>query len=228
MPYLITAATDFELQAFERAGGGQALQLVTGLGPVQTTLRLCRKLQQQGEKISGVLNFGVAGAYPDNGTANIANMLDICLAEREVLGDLGICRDDGFERFTAPALRVENSFSLDGSLLAEARNFLEQAGVACRVGTFITVNCASGTRRRGELLAREFQGLCENMEGAAVAAVCARFGLPCIEVRCISNMVVDRNPADWQLHEACSLAGRAAAIIYNALSAGNGKKSNNP
>jgi futalosine hydrolase len=228
MSYLITAATDFELQAFVRAGGVCAgdLQLVTGIGPTATALSLCSRLQQCGPGVRGVINFGVAGAYPDNGTGNTADMLDICLARREVLGDLGICLEDGFERFTAPDLQARGVFSLDESLRTVAHGFLARAGVACKTGTFITVNCASGTARRGRLLAREFQGLCENMEGAAVALVCERFGLPCVEVRCISNLVVDRNTADWKLREACCLAGRAAAVIAGGLSGMNVESTN--
>ena len=176
MAYLLTAATDFEMRAFVEAGGaGSIRQLVTGLGPVETTLSLSCLLQEQSGEIDGVLNFGVAGAYPDNGIDLRANLLDICLAEREVLGDLGICLQDRFERFTSTDLQVEDSFILDQFLLTVAGQALDHVGTAYKSGTFITVNCASGTQKRGKLLGREFQGLCENMEGAAVARVCKQF-----------------------------------------------------
>ncbi len=219
MSYLITAATDFELQAFTRAWGHgrPVIQLVTGIGPVETAVSLCRKLGHHAGELRGVLNLGVAGAYVENGSTTRAGMLDICLAEREVLGDLGICLETGFERFSASELKVKAGFALDKTLLAGARTALERAGISCRVGIFVTVNCASGTRQRGDLLGREFQGLCENMEGAAVARACESFDLPCLEVRCISNLVVDRDPARWKLHQACELAGKAAAVILADL-----------
>lgn len=219
MAYLVTAATDFEMQAFAEAGGNtiNTRQLVTGLGPVETTLALSCLLHEQLNKVDAVLNFGVAGAYPDNGTDLQAGLLDICLAEHEILGDLGICLQDGFERFTSADLRVEDSFILDQSLLAVAGQALDCAGTVFKSGTFVTVNCASGTQKRGRLLGREFQGLCENMEGAAVARVCNQFGLPCLEVRCISNMVEDRDTKNWQLKQACTRAGQAAATIVNYL-----------
>jgi len=217
--YLLTTATDLEMQAFAEAGGNtqNTLQLVTGLGPVETTLSLSCLLHEQLNQVDAVLNFGVAGAYPDNGTDLLAGLLDICLAEQEILGDLGICLQDGFERFTSADLRVEDSFVLDPSLLAVAGRALDCAGIVYKNGTFITVNCASGTRKRGWRLAREFQGLCENMEGAAVARVCNHFALPCLEVRCISNMVEDRDTKKWQLKQACTRAGQAAATIVNYL-----------
>ena len=221
MSYLVTAATDFEMEAFGAAGGDtdHTLQLITGLGPVETTLSLSCLLQERAGQIDGVLNFGVAGAYPDNGSEHTAGLLDICLAEQEILGDLGICLQERFERFTDPNLRVENSFILDQSLAVSAGQALEHAGIGYKRGTFITVNCASGTRKRGQLLAREYQGLCENMEGAAVARVCNRFSLPCLEVRCISNMVEDRDTASWKLKQACARAGQAAAVIIKSLGA---------
>ena len=219
MTYLLTAATDFEMRAFAEAGGDvdHTRQLVTGIGPVETTLSLTCLLQEQLGRIDGVLNFGVAGAYPDNGTELAAGLLDICLAEQEVLGDLGICLQDGFERFTSADLQVEESFILDQSLLTVAGRALDDTGTAYKSGTFVTVNCASGTRKRGQLLAREFQGLCENMEGAAVARVCKRFALPCLEVRCISNMVENRDLGNWKLKQAVARAGRAAAAIINYI-----------
>ena len=219
MPYLLTAATDFEMQAYLDAGGDviHTRRLVTGIGPVETTLSLSCLLQNREAVVDGVLNFGVAGAYPENGIDLQAGLLDICLAEQEILGDFGICTLNGIERFTSPDLQVEDSFVLDQSLLTAAEKALDETGISCKIGTFVTVSCASGTYQRGQMLGREFHALCENMEGAAVARVCRQFALPCLEVRSISNMVEDRNPKNWQLKQACAGAGRAAAAIIKSL-----------
>jgi len=213
---LITAATDIEMRAFieaVNADGDQqdTCRLVTGIGPVETTLSLAGILHKQPE-IDCVLNFGIAGAYLKNDTSIQAGMLDLCLAEQEVLGDLGIRLADKVEPFRGD-LSVRDRFVLDPGLLLTAGRSLGDADIAYKQGTFVTVNCASGTQRRGDQLGRQFHGLCENMEGAAVARVCEEFSLPCLEVRCISNMVEDRNKANWRLREACVEAGRAAAVI---------------
>jgi futalosine hydrolase len=217
--YLLTAATEFEMQAYVRAGGDvdNTIQLVTGFGLVEATLSLACLLKEKAGQVNGVLNFGIGGAYPENGTATTARLLDICVARQEILGDLGICLQDGFERFADKALMVENSFIPDRGLLAVGRKALDQKKIACKEGTFVTVNCASGTMARGRLLGREFQALCENMEGAAAARVCRQFSLPFFEVRCISNMVEDRNTATWKLQQACALAGQAAEVIVSSL-----------
>ncbi len=219
MSYLVTAATDFEMQAFVEAGHDidNVQLLVTGIGPVETTLSMSCLLQQGAGQIDGVLNFGIAGAYMDSGIDIQAGLLDICLAEQEVLGDLGICLQDRIERFSSPDLQVEDSFFLDHALLTAAGRALDEHDIAYKSGTFVTVNCASGTRQRGKLLGREFQGLCENMEGGSVARVCRQFALPCLEVRCISNMVEDRNTDNWKLKQACSRAGHSAAVVIRSL-----------
>ncbi len=58
----------------------------------------------------------------------------------------------------------------------------------------------------------EATGVCraqiENMEGAALFALCQRLGVPCIEVRAISNRVGDPFP-QWSLTEACEALSAA-------------------
>ncbi len=213
MTVLITAATDMEMQTFIDAGGLQehTCQLVTGVGPVETALSVSCMLHNNPE-IAYLLNFGIAGAYPENDTPVQAGLLDICLAEQEVLGDLGIQLTEKVERFDAE-LPIRDRFVLDRTLLSAAGRVLEDMGVPYKKGAFVTVNCASGTQRRGGQLGRQFRGLCENMEGAAAARVCEEFALPCLEIRCVSNMVEDRNMKNWRLREACIRAGRTAAAI---------------
>ncbi|WP_457572878.1 futalosine hydrolase [Desulfolithobacter sp.] len=221
--YLVCCATSFEMDAFVAAWQEDApvARLVSGIGLVETALRLTTFLHHQ-DSIQGVINFGVAGAYMGQVGRAQAGLLDLCLARCEVLGDLGICLEDRVERFGATGLEVADIFRLDSALLVEAEKILEHGGQSWYTGTFVTVSCASGTAARGALLAHQYDGLCENMEGAAVARVCEEFGLPCLEIRCISNMVEDRNRDNWRLAEACELAGRAAADIAAALGTSSG------
>ncbi len=207
-----------EMQAFTRSctdAAGFEL-LVTGVGPVETTFTLTSRLTRDPGKVQGIILFGIAGAYllPDDGGAG---MLDICLAEEEILGDLGICHQEKIEPFVASELGIKDRFPLDKRLLKKAAFFLQQEKIPYRTGRFVTVSCVSGTRRRGDVLAAQFQALCENMEGAAVARVCAGFNLPCLELRCISNFVEDRNTGCWKLKEACRRAGEVAALVGEYL-----------
>jgi len=212
--FLVTAATDAEMEAFRRACGPSAAytSLVTGVGPVETAVRLTAFLAGTPLPLAGVMNFGVAGAYIPAARDNAA-LLDICLAEREVLGDLGICDGEEVKQLRGGAFEILDTFDLDTGLLHQAESTLAAASISYKRGVFTTVSCVSGTSKRGMMLARQHQALCENMEGAAAARACRQFGLPLLELRCISNLVEDRNLQNWQLHKACVRCGEVAALV---------------
>ena len=216
--FLIVAATEMEMRAFRKAVSGSLSwePLISGIGPVETAFSLTSRLERGRSGLQGVLTFGIAGAYHGTG-GNGADMLDICLASEEILADMGICYSNGIEHFSAPELGVRNRFSLDQKLLQDAATLLARKRIPFHRGRFLTVSCVSGTRKRGDMLADQFDGLCENMEGAAVARVCQAFRLPCLEIRCISNFVEDRDTGRWQLKEACSKAGATAALVADHL-----------
>jgi len=227
--FLVTAATEFEMKPFRSSCRLDGVpQLVTGIGPVEAALSLYAWLSRHDGTVRGVISFGAGGSYFQAGKEETPQLLDICLAEHEVLGDLGICLADRVERFTGRELRVPDTFSLDPQLLADAKRFLASRRIPFHSGTFVTVSCASGTEKRGKLLASQYHGLCENMEGAAVARVCREFALPCLELRCISNMVENRDTSRWQLQKACRKAGETTALLvehlYGATAAGPGSE----
>ena len=216
--FLVVAATEMEMRAFRKAVAGSLSwePLISGIGPVETAFSLTSRLERGRSGLRAVLHFGVAGAYLLPGGRG-ADMLDICLAQEEVLADLGICYPDRIDHFTAPELGIRNHFSLDRKLLRHAATLLANEKIGFHQGRFLTVSCVSGTRKRGDMLAARFDGLCENMEGAAVARVCDAFLLPCLEIRCISNFVEDRDSGRWRLKEACIKAGATAALVAEHL-----------
>lgn len=226
---LAVAATEFEMKplaqflAMDRdisLQEGRSLPcftLIAGVGPVETTLRLTRYLERRDLRIDKVLNFGVAGAYVcESSSWGNGGLLDLCLAEQENLGDFGICFADRFEALDEK-LGGSTVFPLDQTMLHQARKILDCHGMACRCGNFVTVSAASATRQRGAMLAARYQGLCENMEGAAVARVCAEFSLPLLEVRAISNLVEDRDLSRWKMADACARAAEAAALLVREI-----------
>jgi futalosine hydrolase len=50
-----------------------------------------------------------------------------------------------------------------------------------------------------------------------VARVCEEFAVPCLAVRCVSNMVEDRNLASWQLAAAVQKCGQAVSLLVDHL-----------
>ncbi len=212
--FLMVAATSFELEPLRVAGaaGASWLTLLSGVGPVEATLNLTAFLARLPSLPQGVINFGLAGAFPDSGL----DLLDLCLAEGEVLADLGIVYPNRVDPLPL-AFAPPREFSFDPSLLALAEKTLLAAGLPCRRGRFVTLSGVSGTKERAESLRDSCQAVCENMEGAALARVCQEFGIPFLELRCISNLAVDRAEQVWQAGAASRRCGQAAAILAEGL-----------
>ena len=167
-----------------------------------------------------VLCFGCAGAYPGSGL----QIGDLILASEEIYGDEGAMTSDGFldmEGLGFPLVetggeRWFNRFPADPELLGSNHRLIAaQTGKGRRVavGPLVTVSACSGTVVLGRELARRTGGLGENMEGAAVAQLCARFGVPFFEVRGISNLVEERDLSRWELDAAAAAAQQAIRAV---------------
>lgn len=132
--------------------------------------------------------LGVGGAYPSSGLA----LGDMVVAEREVYGDEGMESPLGFVSMQGLGLPL----LADGFLT----HFNEMPLTVpdglpdgIRAGTFVTVSSCTGTFAKGIEMERRFpNALCENMEGAAFAHVCAINRVPAAELRAVSNIIEDR------------------------------------
>jgi futalosine hydrolase len=206
---LIIAATPMEAALLR---GAAAPLVVTGLGAVNTAHALTRALVTS-SKPSLVIQTGIAGAYVPAGVA----VGSLVLASEEVYGDVGAMTPDGWissEAIGIPLVAAMgaqparfNHFPLDASLVARAGGLCE-APPSC-IGRFLTLSQVTGVRALGDELFARFGALCESMEGAAAAHVCALNGVPFLEVRAISNLVEDRDRASWRIDEAAATAQRA-------------------
>lgn len=211
---LIGAATENEIKPLLHflTGKDQVEVFITGVGPVVTAASLSRHLTLHGPKIDAVWNIGVAGAYTDAGV----NMLDICLARQEILGDFGICLQSEIASFPPGLDSTGTSFDLKSDMAALLKKIMSEQKIICKEVNFVTVNCCTGTKERGEFLRKKHDAGCENMEGAAVAMVCQNFNIPCVELRCISNMVEDRDKTKWQVSEAIEKICRVTEMLLQA------------
>jgi futalosine hydrolase len=87
-----------------------------------------------------------------------------------------------------------------------------------RTGPFLTLSIVTGVRALGDELHDRFGALCESMEGAAAAHVCALHDIPFLEVRGISNLVEDRDRSKWRITEAAEAAQTVALKLAESLS----------
>lgn len=213
--FLIVSSTRLELDAImPLVEGDNAYKcMLSGVGSVETAINLAGYLAKSStDDVSGVINVGIAGAYPRGG----AELLDICLADHEFFGDTGICYPNRIDPLD-PSFAPPVEFELDNNLLKSAEVYMTKGSMHFRRGPFVTVSSASGTKERGDYLQGKFNALCENMEGATVASVCKKMSLPCLEIRTVSNMVVDRNDQVWHIEESLNKLRNALEIILPGL-----------
>jgi futalosine hydrolase len=209
MSVLVLAATPFEAALL---GDIPAAVVVTGMGAVNTAHALTRFLCSR-EHPSLVIQTGVAGAYVPTGIA----VGSVVLATEEMYGDVGVITPEGWlpsdvigiplvEATAAHPARF-NEFPSDPDMVARASSVC--GPLIARTGRFLTLAQVTGVRAIGDALYRRFNAICESMEGAAAAQVCAIHAIPFLEVRGVSNLVEDRDRAAWRLAEASEAAQHA-------------------
>jgi len=164
--------------------------------------------------------FGIGGAYLDSGL----NVGDIAVAENENYGEEGVLLKEGWNSMEItgfPLLKKEkeyyNTFPLDANMSWLAADASKDCGFNVKTGNFVTVSQCSGTRKIGELMKKRFNGLCENMEGAAAAHICAMYGVPMVEVRGISNIIEDRDMTKWDIEAAATNCNKVIMELVRRL-----------
>lgn len=171
-------------------------------------------------RADALLLFGCGGAYPNSGL----HIGDLALAESEIFADEGVATQQGFADLAAMGLPMRkgdgtffNSWPTDARLQEFAQAALLDRHGANRgklgKGAFVTVSTCTGTTARALEIEARTGGICENMEGAAVALACRQLAVPLLEIRGISNRVEDRDTGRWDLAEAMTAAQQAVMIL---------------
>lgn len=196
--------------------GTELLIATTGIGKVNAACSATLLLERFAPEL--LVNTGCGGAFAGAGLA----VGDLAVATSECLADEGVLTPAGWhglELIGIPVFQKEgeryfNTIPLDGTWAGRALEVAKGAALPVVAGPFLTVSTCSGTSARGRELLRHFPGICENMEGGAVAQAALRYKTPVLEVRGISNLVEDRDMSAWDLRGA---VGRAQNFLLGFL-----------
>lgn len=183
---------------------------LTGIGKVNAAIATTHLIERFAPTL--LINTGCGGAYPGSGLA----VGHLAVATAEIYGDEGVLTVNGWhnlEIIGIPSVerkgnRYSNEFPLSMEQAAKVFGFATSLGLPVKRGKFVTVSTCSGTSARGRELERLFGGICENMEGAAIAHTALLFDTQFLEVRGISNMVEDRDISRWDIPRAVEMAQR--------------------
>lgn len=228
-PVIVTASTKMELsqlldgtsavpvsgvgrlQVFRGGiGGREVILAVTGIGKVNAASAATVLLERFSPEL--LINTGCGGAFPGCGLS----VGELAVAGSESFADEGVQTPEGWRGLDLIGIPVFqwrgepifNRMPLCAELAEGALACAREHGFRGMAGPFLTVSTCSGTASRGEELLRRFPGICENMEGAALAQVALIYGIPFLEVRGISNLVEDRDLARWDLKGAVAQVQR--------------------
>lgn len=217
MAYLVCVATEKELTAlapdvFADSAGYDEMRLIempasymakeqlffciTGVGPINAAMAVgkCLEVASRKCKVEAVFNIGLAGAYD----LSMVPLRTLCWVKEEIWPEYGL--HDGFSvtarAFSFPLWQrqegdVYDSITLSspGEIDSRFSKIADEKYLACRSLTVAGVSASFG--RAGQLL-NTYHADLENMEGFAVAYACARFAMPCLEIRSVSNKVGPR------------------------------------
>lgn len=177
---------------------------IGGVGKINAAAATAVMIERMSPQL--VINTGCAGAYYGSGLS----IGDIAVAEEEVLGDEGATTSTGWldlkqmnlPYFTRKDQQYYNQLPLSSLATARAIKLANRNNIKITTGRFVTVSNCSGSMTSGQKLSDRFKGIAENMEGAAVALTCLRYGIDFLEVRGISNMVDERDLDKWNMRLA--------------------------
>ncbi len=197
-------------------GNAELGLLECGVGEVNAGAGLAWTLSRIQPRL--VVLIGAGGAYRNSGL----NVGDFALATEEHYGELGVRTRRGWRDWNAVGLPLlqgssdskPGCFVVERRLVAKFRNLAHESGLegaTLKVGPFVTVSQVSGDDWAADLMSRRFDGLVENMEGAGVAHVAQRFGIPFVEYRVVSNYCGDRDKRNWDLRN--SLVGNQRTVL---------------
>lgn len=172
----------------------------TGVGKANAAAGLARVVDPRCH--AAILNIGIGGALPGGG----ADLGATIVATASVYADEGLETPEGFTDCAGLGFPL-GPFS--GSSIAADPDLLALLGpLADRSARVATVSTCSGTDALAARVAARTGAIVEAMEGAAIAHVAARLGIPFVEVRAISNTTGDRSRQRWDVRLALDAVSR--------------------
>ena len=180
---------------------GQSVEiLISGIGAVAATFRLTQTLISH--SYSRVLSMGIAGSFADD--IPVGEVVQIA---EDTFADLGIDNNGTFLNLREAGLINADDYSSD--FIANPFPVLS----AHRKVRGVTVQTATGSRKRIDELVNKYQPQVETMENAAFFYVCRMMQIPFASFRAISNKVEPRNRKNWRTAEAIERINHAMCEI---------------
>jgi futalosine hydrolase len=211
MKILVVAATAFEIRpflnklAFVRKTNdyvehyllkGTSIDvLIPGVGMMVTAFHMGQQFLR--EKYDLAINAGFCGSYTQ--TIRIGDVVEII---EDCVSELGAEDKDRFlSIFDLGLLDVDSTPYVNGKLIM---SFNTESKVLEKLpkAKGITVNTVHGNTKSIERVRSLFSPEIESMEGASFLYACLLQGIPCTQLRAVSNYVEERDKSKWDIEKA--------------------------
>lgn len=163
--------------------------LITGIGTTFTAFHLTNALRDM--QYQFVINIGIAGSLTDE-----LRIGEVVLVVTDEFADLGIEKENEFLTLFESGFMDANDFPFEQGMLkaSESNGLFDLKKVRG-----ITTNKSHGRAASISEIKSKFSAQVESMEGAVVIYVCNWFGIPCFQIRSVSNFVEPRDSAKWNI-----------------------------
>jgi futalosine hydrolase len=181
--------------------------LITGIGTTFTAVHLTNTLRDK--QYQFVINIGIAGSL----TAELA-IGEVVLVVTDEFADLGIEKENEFLTLFESGFMDSNDFPFEQGMLkaSESNGLFDLKKVRG-----ITTNKSHGRATSISEIKSKFSAQVESMEGAVVIYVCNWFGIPCFQIRSVSNFVEPRDSAKWNIPMALEKLNSTVLDVLSKL-----------
>jgi futalosine hydrolase len=181
--------------------------LITGIGTTFTAFHLTNALRDR--KYHFVVNVGIAGSL-----TNEINIGEVVTVISDEFADLGIEKENEFLTLFESGFMDANDFPFEQGILkaSESNGLFDFKKVRG-----ITTNKSHGRAVSIAEIKSKFSAQVESMEGAVVLYVCNWFGVPCFQIRSISNFVEPRDSSQWNIPLALEKLNEAVLDVLKKL-----------
>lgn len=184
--------------------------IITGVGILNSCFNLTKSLINN--KFDLLIQVGIAGTFHKS-----LNSQSIVIVQDELLGDCGVLENNQWlDLFDMGLEENNNGIWFEKKLSNPYQQLLNRLNYNKVTG--ITVNQVSTNPILIDALIKKYNPDIESMEGAVFHYVCLKEQIPFIQIRAISNIVGDRNKANWKMKEAIEILNSELIQLINELS----------
>lgn len=184
-----------------KIGGNHVVLVCSGIGKVNSAMSAQILIDRFG--VDAVINTGIAGG------AKGAKMRDVVVSTEAAYHDMEM-------RLAALSHPYMEQFTADVSLVQKAQKACESCGIVCHLGKIATGDqFISDKAVKADIVSRMDPNAVE-MEGGAVAHVCAANGVPFVIIRSISDNADNEAEISYDAFEQLA-ADDAAKIVVSML-----------